>query len=144
MGSLGDRIGRRRLLLVGATGFAAVSVVAAYSQSAEILIAARVGLGLFGATLMPATLSLLRNLFTDRSERRLAIAIWSASIVAGAAMGPVVGGFLLEHFWWGSVFLFAVPLLVPLLLLAPALVPESKIRIPHVSTPSASPCPCSR
>jgi len=126
MGSLGDRIGRRRLLLVGATGFAAVSVVAAYSQSAEMLIAARVGLGLFGATLMPATLSLLRNLFTDRSERRLAIAIWSASIGAGAAMGPVVGGFLLEHFWWGSVFLFAVPLLVPLLLLAPALVPESK------------------
>ncbi|MBY4274990.1 MFS transporter [Rhodococcus fascians] len=126
MGSLGDRIGRRRLLLIGATGFAAVSVVAAYSQTPEMLIAARAGLGFFGATLMPATLSLLRNLFTDRSERRLAIAIWSASIGAGAAMGPVVGGFLLEHFWWGSVFLFAIPLLVPLLILAPVLVPESK------------------
>lgn len=126
MGSLADRIGRRRLLLTGATGFAAVSAVAAYAPSAEALIAARIGLGIFGAMLMPATLSLLRNIFTDREERRLAIAIWAAGFAAGAALGPIVGGFLLEHYWWGSVFLLAVPVLVILLLAAPAFVPESR------------------
>lgn len=126
MGSFADRVGRRRLLLAGAVGFAAVSVVAAYAPTAEALVATRAGLGFFGAMLMPSTLSLLRNVFTDREERRLAIAIWAAGFAAGSALGPIVGGFLLEHFWWGSVFLLAVPVLVLLLVLAPFFVPESR------------------
>ncbi|WP_307816456.1 MFS transporter [Nocardioides limicola] len=126
MGSLADRVGRRRLLLIGATGFAAVSALAAFAPTAALLIAARAGLGLFGAMLMPSTLSLLRNIFTDREERRLAIAIWAAGFAAGAALGPIVGGLLLEHFWWGSVFLLAVPVLVVFLLAAPAFLPESR------------------
>ncbi|WP_245644497.1 MFS transporter [Nocardioides jensenii] len=126
MGSLGDRIGRRRILLGGATGFAAVSVLAAFAPSAGWLIAARALLGIFGAMLMPATVSLIRNIFTDAAERRTAIAIWMAGFSAGAALGPVVGGWLLQHFWWGSIFLIAVPLLVPLLVLGPRLLPESR------------------
>ena len=126
MGSLGDRIGRRRLLLIGSTGFGIVSVVAAFSTSIESLIAARAALGFFGAMLMPSTLSLLRSIFTDRDQRRLAIAIWATGFAVGSALGPVVGGVLLENFWWGSVFLLAVPLLLPLLIFAPLLVPESK------------------
>lgn len=126
MGSLADRVGRRRLLLIGAVGFATVSALAAYAPSAEWLIAARAALGFFGAMLMPATLSLLRNLFVDRQQRRLAIAIWAAGFSGGAALGPIVGGFLLEHYWWGSAFLMAVPVLVLLLILAPIFVPESK------------------
>ena len=126
MGSLGDRFGRRKLLLVGSSGFAAISAAAAFATSAEQLIAARALLGIFGAMLMPATLSLIRNIFTDPLERRKAIAIWAAGFSGGAALGPIVGGFLLEHYWWGSVFLLAVPMLLPLLVLAPALVPESR------------------
>nr|WP_265522250.1 MFS transporter [Oerskovia sp. JB1-3-2] len=126
MGSFADRVGRRRLLLLGAVGFAAVSVVAAYAPSAEALILSRAGLGFFGAMLMPSTLSLLRNVFTDREERRLAIAVWASAFAGGAALGPIVGGFLLEHYWWGSVFLIAVPVLVLLLVLAPVFVPESR------------------
>ena len=126
MGSFADRVGRRRLLLVGAVGFAALSVVAAYAPTAGALVASRVALGLFGAMLMPSTLSLLRNVFVDREERRLAIAVWAAGFAAGSALGPIVGGFLLEHFWWGSVFLLAVPVLVLLLALAPFFVPESR------------------
>ena len=129
MGSLGDRIGRRRLLLIGATGFAAVSAAAAFAPSATALIGARALLGVFGSMLMPATLSLIRNIFTDTAERRTAIAIWAAAFSGGAALGPIVGGVLLEHFWWGSVFLLAVPVLIPLLALGPAFVPES--RDPH-------------
>lgn len=116
MGSLGDRFGRRRLLLIGATGFAAVSVIAAFAPTASALIALRAAMGFFGAMIMPATLSLIRNIFTDAEERRLAIAIWAAGFSGGAALGPLVGGFLLEHFWWGSVFLLAVPVLLPLLI----------------------------
>jgi len=126
MGSLADRIGRRRLLLIGAVGFATVSALAAYAPSAEWLIAGRAALGFFGAMLMPSTLSLLRNLFVDRQQRRLAIAVWAAGFSGGAALGPIVGGFLLEHYWWGSAFLMAVPVLVLLLLLAPIFVPESR------------------
>ncbi|HLS13664.1 MAG TPA: MFS transporter, partial [Beutenbergiaceae bacterium] len=126
MGSLGDRVGRRKLLLIGASGFAAVSAIAAFVPSAGLLIAARAALGFFGAMLMPATLSLIRNIFIDPTQRRTAIAIWAAGFSGGAALGPVVGGFLLEHFWWGSVFLMAVPVLIPLLVLGPLLVPESK------------------
>lgn len=126
MGTLGDRFGRRKLLLLGATGFAIVSALAAFAPTAGLLIAARAGMGVFGAMLMPSTLSLIRSIFTDRDQRRLAIAIWAAGFSAGAALGPVVGGILLEHFWWGSVFLMAVPVLIPLLILAPFLVPETK------------------
>ena len=129
MGTLGDRFGRRRMLLIGATGFAAVSVLAAFAPSAAWLIAARAGMGVFGAMLMPSTLSLLRSIFTDRDQRRLAIAVWATMFSAGAALGPIVGGFLLEHFSWGSVFLMSVPVLLPLLVFAPLLVPES--RDPH-------------
>lgn len=126
MGSLGDRIGRRRLLLIGSAGFGAVSVVAAAAPTIEWLIAARAVLGIFGAMLMPPTLSLLRSAFVDRDQRRLAIAVWASGFAAGSALGPVVGGVLLQHFAWGSVFLLAVPLLLPLLALAPLLVPESR------------------
>jgi len=129
MGTLGDRFGRRRMLLIGAIGFAAVSALAAFAPNAELLIAARALMGVFGAMLMPSTLSLLRSIFTDRDQRRFAIAVWASMFSAGAALGPIVGGILLEHFGWGSVFLMAVPVLVPLLVLAPILVPES--RDPH-------------
>jgi DHA2 family multidrug resistance protein-like MFS transporter len=126
MGSLGDRIGRRRLLLIGSAGFAAVSVLAAFSTTAAMLVAARVLLGVFGAMLMPATLSLIRTMFEDRSQRRLAIAIWATGFAAGSAIGPIVGGVLLEVAPWGSIFLIAIPVLLPLLVLAPRLVPESR------------------
>lgn len=126
MGSLGDRIGRRRLLLIGSTGFTVISIAAAFAPSAAWLIAARAAMGLFGSVLMPATLSLIRNIFVNPQERRRAIAIWASGFSGGAALGPIVGGFLLEHFTWGSVFLLAVPMLVPLLVFAPMLVPESK------------------
>lgn len=126
IGTLGDRVGRRRLLLVGATGFGLVSVYAAFAGDATHLIAARALLGLFGATLMPSTLALLRNLFLDDNQRRLAIAIWASAFSAGSALGPIVGGWLLEHFWWGSIFLINVPVLVVLLVVAPFVLPESR------------------
>ncbi|MCR2809318.1 MULTISPECIES: MFS transporter [unclassified Microbacterium] len=126
MGVLGDRFGRRRMLLIGAAGFGAVSALAAFAPSPEWLIAARAAMGVFGAMLMPSTLSLLRTIFTNRDQRRMAIAVWAAGFSAGAALGPIVGGVLLEHFAWGSVFLMAVPVLVPLLVLVPILVPESR------------------
>ncbi|MGO2050564.1 MAG: MFS transporter [Microbacterium sp.] len=126
MGTLGDRFGRRRMLLIGATGFAAVSVLAAFAPTAGLLIAARALLGFFGAMLMPSTLSLLRSIFLNRDQRRMAIAVWASAFSAGSALGPIVGGFLLEHFAWGSVFIIAVPVLIPLLIGAPLLVPESR------------------
>jgi DHA2 family multidrug resistance protein-like MFS transporter len=139
MGALGDRVGRRRLLLVGSTGFAAVSALAAFAPTGEALVAARALLGLFGSMLMPATLSLLRNIFHDPTQRRAAIAVWATGFSAGGILGPVVGGFLLQHFWWGSVFLLAVPVLLPLLVLAPVLVPESRNPAPGpVDVPSAA------
>ncbi|MCU6479222.1 MFS transporter [Arthrobacter sp. A2-55] len=126
MGSLADRFGRRRLLLIGSTGFALVSALAAFAPSAMALIGYRALLGIFGAMLMPSTLSLIRNLFVHHDQRRTAIAIWAACFSGGAALGPIVGGFLLEHFWWGAVFLLSVPVLIPLLVLAPIFVPASK------------------
>ena len=126
MGSFGDRVGRRRLLMIGAIGFAVVSVGAAFAPSAELLVWARALLGVFGAMLMPSTLSLIRNIFTDASARRLAIAVWASCFTAGSALGPIVGGVLLQHFHWGSVFLIAVPLLLPMVVLLPRLVPESR------------------
>src|SRR5215510_13341049 len=105
MGALGDRIGRRKVLLVGAAAFGFASVLAAFSKSAGQLIAMRAGLGLAGATLAPSTLSLIRNMFHDPGQRTIAIGIWITSYSAGAAIGPPLGGILLQHFWWGSVFL---------------------------------------
>ena len=124
MGTLGDRIGRRRLLLVGAAAFAVGSVLAAFSRSAEMLIATRALLGLAGATLAPSTLSLIRNMFLDPRQRRVAVAWWITSYSAGAAIGPLIGGVLLEHFWWGSVFLISVPVMLLLLAVGPVLLPE--------------------
>ena len=124
MGSLGDRIGRRRLLLIGAASFSLASLGAAYSHSAVQLIAARAVLGIAGATLMPSTLALIRNMFHDEAQRRTAIAIWTGGTMSGVALGPVLSGFLLAHFWWGSVFLINIPFMLLLLTLAPVLVPE--------------------
>ncbi|WP_350281117.1 MFS transporter [Kribbella sp. HUAS MG21] len=129
MGSLGDRIGRRRLLLLGAVGFGLASVAAAYAQSPEQLIAARAVLGIGGATLMPSTLALIRNMFHDPKQRAKAIAFWSAVMMGGITLGPVVGGLLLEHFWWGSVFLINTPAMVLLVVLAPVLLPEFKAAV---------------
>lgn len=126
MGSLGDRMGRRKMLVIGSTGFGLVSLLAAFAPSAEWLLAARVGTAVFGSMLLPTTLSLLRTVFRDDRQRSLAIAIWTAGFSAGAALGPIAGGFLLNHFWWGSVFLLAVPALVAFLIAAPLLLPESK------------------
>ncbi|MER5291927.1 MFS transporter [Streptomyces pharetrae] len=126
MGSLGDRVGRKRILLIGATAFGAVSVLNAYADSPELLILARALLGVAGATLMPATLALIRNLFHDPRERSLAIGIWGATASAGTAVGPIVGGFLLEHFWWGSVFLINLPVMAVLVLVGSKLLPESR------------------
>ncbi|MFE1585701.1 MFS transporter [Streptomyces sp. NPDC058737] len=126
MGSLGDRIGRKRILLVGATAFGAISVLNAYAHTPEVMILARALLGVAGATLMPATLALIRNLFHDPRERSLAVGIWGAAASAGAAVGPVVGGFLLEHFWWGSVFLINLPVMAVLVVVGVKLLPESR------------------
>ncbi|MFD7445586.1 MFS transporter [Streptomyces sp. NPDC059909] len=126
MGSLGDRIGRKKLLLSGAVAFGAVSVLNAYATTPEMMILARALLGVAGATLMPSTLALIRNIFHDPKERSLAIGIWGAMASAGAAVGPVVGGFLLEHFWWGSVFLINLPVMAVLVLVGIKLLPESK------------------
>jgi MFS transporter, DHA2 family, multidrug resistance protein len=124
MGNLGDRIGRRKLLMIGALAFGAASVFAAFSTSAAMLIVARAVLGVAGATLAPSTLSLIRNMFHDPTERTTAIGIWVASYSIGGAVGPLFGGLLLEHFWWGSVFLVNVPIMILLLVLAPILLPE--------------------
>jgi DHA2 family multidrug resistance protein-like MFS transporter len=124
MGTLGDRIGRRKLLLIGAAAFGAASVLAAYAPSPELLIAARAVLGVAGATLAPSTLSLISNLFRDPAQRGVAIGIYMVCFMAGAALGPLVGGAMLDRFWWGSVFLLGVPAMVLLLVLGPALLPE--------------------
>ncbi|WP_160050899.1 MULTISPECIES: MFS transporter [unclassified Nocardiopsis] len=124
MGTLGDRIGRRRLLMIGAAAFGAASLFAAYSTSAGMLIAARALLGVAGATLMPSTLSLISNMFHDPRQRGLAVAVWMSCFSAGGAIGPMVGGVLLQWFWWGSVFLMGVPVMALLLVAAPFLLPE--------------------
>jgi DHA2 family multidrug resistance protein-like MFS transporter len=124
MGTLGDRIGRRRLLMIGAAGFGVASVAAAYSMSPAMLIGARAVLGFAAATLMPSTLSLISNMFRDDRQRTLAIAVWSISLPLGGAVGPLVGGALLQVFWWGAVFLLAVPVMAVLLVAAPVLLPE--------------------
>lgn len=124
MGSIGDLIGRRRLLMIGACLFGAASVLAAYADSAETLIVARALQGLGGATLMPSTLSLVSNMFRDEKQRRTAISIWAIGNSAGSAIGPVISGALLNNFWWGSIFLINIPVLAVMLVLVPVLVPE--------------------
>ncbi|WP_285295608.1 MFS transporter [Aureimonas altamirensis] len=124
MGSLGDRIGRRKLLLIGGIAFAAASVLAAYSTSPEMLIFARAVLGVAGATLMPSTLALISNMFAVPAQRSLAIGIWATMFALGMAAGPLVGGLLLERFWWGSAFLVALPIVGILIVAGPLLLPE--------------------
>ena len=124
MGTLGDRIGRRRLLLIGAAAFGVASVLAALSTTSEMLIATRALLGIAGATLAPSTLSLIRNMFLDPGQRTRAISIWITSFSVGGAIGPLLGGLVLEFFWWGAVFLLAVPVMAALLILGPRLLPE--------------------
>ncbi|MFF3848333.1 MFS transporter [Streptomyces sp. NPDC002328] len=126
MGSLGDRIGRRRLLLAGAAAFGLASLVAAYADGAATLIAARAMLGVGGATLMPSTMAMIRTIFTDPGQRAKAIAVWSGVMTAGVALGSVLSGVLVEFFWWGSVFLVNLPAMALLLVLGPILLPESR------------------
>jgi MFS transporter, DHA2 family, multidrug resistance protein len=124
MGAVGDRIGRRKLLLVGAGAFGIISILSAISSSPEMLIASRALLGVAGATIAPSTLSLIFNMFQDPGQRARAIAVWISAFSAGSAIGPVIGGVLLEHFWWGSVFLIALPVMGLLLVLGPIVLPE--------------------
>ncbi|MGW0251523.1 MFS transporter [Nocardia goodfellowii] len=124
MGTLGDRIGRRRILLVGAALFTVVSIVAAFAPSAETLIVCRALLGIAGATVAPSTLSLIFNMFRDARQRSVAVGVWVGAYSTGGAVGPIFGGFLLQNFWWGSVFLLAVPVMVLLLVLGPKVLPE--------------------
>ncbi|HEY1486835.1 MAG TPA: MFS transporter [Micromonosporaceae bacterium] len=124
MGVLGDRVGRRRLLFIGATVFAAASLCAAYSPTPGALIAARAAMGVSGSALMPSTLSLIRVMFTDRRQRTVAMSAWAASFSLGGLLAPIIAGTLIEHFWWGSVFLVALPVAALLLLLGPFLLPR--------------------
>ncbi|MBO4209921.1 MFS transporter [Micromonospora echinofusca] len=130
MGTLGDRIGRRRLLLIGAAAFAAASVLAAYAATPEQLIACRALLGVAGATLMPSTLALISNMFPVPAQRATAIGVWMSCFMGGMAVGPVIGGVLLANFWWGSAFLLGVPVMVLLLVAAPVLLPEYRQPVP--------------
>ncbi|WP_033440520.1 MFS transporter [Saccharothrix sp. NRRL B-16314] len=125
-GALGDRIGRRRLLMIGSALFGVMSVFAAYSTSAEMLIVARALLGVAGATLMPAALSLTAALFRDPRQRTVAIGVVIAGVAGGTAIGPLIGGWVLQHFWWGAVFLIATPVTALVLVLCPLLLPEHR------------------
>jgi DHA2 family multidrug resistance protein-like MFS transporter len=126
MGTLGDRIGRRKLLVIGAAGFGLASIAAAFAPTAEVLIGARALLGIAGATISPSILALITNMFRDEKQRGFAISVWMVCFMGGMAIGPLVGGMLLESFWWGSVFLLGVPAMLLLLVTAPFLLPEYK------------------
>ncbi|BCJ89384.1 MFS transporter [Terrihabitans soli] len=126
MGTLGDRIGRRKMLLIGAFCFGLFSLLAAFAPTAETLIVARALQGISAASLSPSTLSLIRNMFLDDRQRTFAIGVWIAAFSAGGAIGPLVGGAVLEHFWWGAVFIINVPIMLLLLAVGPILLPEYK------------------
>ncbi len=138
MGSLGDRIGRRKLLLIGAATFGVASTIAAFSTTAEMLIVTRGLLGVAGATLMPSTLALIRNMFHNDEQRRVAIAVWINAFIIGGAIGPLLGGLMLTHFWWGSVFLLNVPVMLLLLATGPRLLPEFKDPNPGALDPASA------
>jgi len=145
MGTLGDRIGRRRLLMIGSAAFGAASVLAALSTSAETLIGTRALLGIAGATLAPSTLSLIRNMFLDPQQRTIAISVWITSFSVGAAIGPLLGGLVLEFFWWGAAFLLALPVMCSCSRSGRGCSRSIGIRMPVGWTWSARPCrwsPC--
>ncbi|HST38840.1 MAG TPA: MFS transporter, partial [Conexibacter sp.] len=129
-GALGDRFGRKRLMLAGLVVFGLASALAAFAPSPAVLIAARAIMGVGGAFILPASMSIVRDAFEDRDERRTAVGIWSATMAGGAALGPLVGGFLVEHWWWGAVFLINVPVVLIVLPLGLKLLPESKAQVP--------------
>ncbi|WP_406058013.1 MFS transporter [Streptomyces sp. NBC_01077] len=124
MGTLGDRLGRRKLLMAGSAGFLLASVLAAYAPNAGTLIAARALLGIAGAAVLPSTLALISHMFTDARQRATAIAMWVTALSVGLAIGPVIGGVLLASWWWGSVFLMGLPVMLIALVTAPLLLPE--------------------
>ncbi|WP_017578524.1 MFS transporter [Nocardiopsis kunsanensis] len=137
MGTLGDRIGRRRLLVWGSVGFGLASLIVALAQNPETLILGRALLGVAGAALMPSTLALIRTVFVQERQRAFAVAVWASALSAGSALGPVFGGLLLEHFWWGSLFLVNVPVVLLLVAAVTLLVPESKARRPGSLDPAS-------
>ncbi|MFR9750095.1 MFS transporter [Nocardia sp. 004] len=126
MGNLGDRIGRRTILLAGAAIFGIASVLAAFAPSAGLLIAARALMGIGGATLLPSSLALISSLFPDARTRATAIGIWTGFFAGGSVVGPIIGGVLLHHFWWGSVFLINIPVLLILFAFGPFVLPEHR------------------
>lgn len=127
MGTLGDRIGRRKVLLIGSACFGVLSLIAAFSRTPGMLIAVRALLGVAGATMAPSTLSLISNMFRDEREKTFAVSVWVASFSLGGAIGPAIGGLILAHFWWGAVLLAPVPVMLLLLIAGPLLLPEHKI-----------------
>lgn len=122
-GTLGDRFGHRRLFMAGLVIFGLASIMAAFSPTSAVLIGARALLAVGAACMMPATLALIRLGFEDVRERNLAIAVWGSISVIGMAGGPIIGGILLEHFWWGSVFLVNVPVVIIALIVTPLVAP---------------------
>ena len=124
MGTAGDKYGYRKVLSIGAAGFGLSSVLAAFSHTAGMLIFARALMGITGATLMPCTLALIRNMFRDPHQRSMAISLWISCFMVGNIAGPLVGGIVLQHFQWGAVFLLGVPVMVILLIAAPFLLPD--------------------
>ncbi len=135
MGNVGDRIGRKRLLLISSVAFGAASAAAAMAPTAGLLIAARAVQGLAGAGLMPSTLALLRSLFTDDGQRMRAVGVWSAAGAAGAALGPTVAGVLLEHFYWGSVLLVNLPVVALIVGMGAWALPEARSEGEHPLDP---------
>ncbi|WP_062769553.1 MFS transporter [Sphingopyxis terrae] len=128
LGTLGDRLGHKKLFIGGLVVFGLASLAAAYAWAPSVLIAARVLLAIGAAMMMPATLSIIRLTFHDERERSLAIGIWAAVASGGAAFGPIVGGLLLEYFWWGSVFLINLPIVIIALVLGVAVIPAASAR----------------